>query len=127
MNRPILTAIATALFIAASLAEDPPTNMQQHFKWCGSAKTVSESLARYEGFWREYCPASDGGVRATSDGDGYGDAAHIMHVRLSAYRLLKLYFETGNRDKAAYYLNWIEKTDPVIGVAPGKNPERRAK
>jgi hypothetical protein len=126
MNRAIITAIAVMLVVAATLANEPPANMQQHFKWCASAKTASDSITRYEGFWRIYLPAEEGGVPKPAGG-GYGDAAHIMHVRLCAYYLLKLHIEAGNKNKSEYYAKWLEATDPVIGARPTQIPKQQPK
>ena len=128
MIRTIITALALMLVITASRAEKPPANMHEHFRWCAAAKTAPELIARYEGFWREYLPAYEGGVpRADGDGSGYGDAAHVIHVRLCAYRLLKLHIDARQQDRAAYFAKWLEATDPVTGAKPSKIPQQPAK
>jgi hypothetical protein len=128
MNQAIFTVFVLLLAITISRGEEPPANMQDHFRWCAAAKTASESIARHEGFWRKYLPADEGGVRrADGDGSGYGDAPHVMHVRLCAYRLLTLYIDAHNQDRVAYFAKWLEATDPVIGVKPSKIPQQDAK
>ena len=128
MNRTIITAIAIMFASAAIQADEPPANMQQHLEWCAAAKPASEQIARYEGFWRAYLPADEGGVqRADGDGGGYGDGAHVMHVRLCAYRLLKLYIQARNQERTAYFAQWLEATDSIIGVRPSKIPKQQSK
>ena len=127
MNRAITTAFAL-MFVVTCRAEAPPANMHEHFQWCAAAETGSELIARYEGFWREYLPAYEGGVpKADGDSSGYGDAGHVIKVRLCAYRLLKLHIDARSHDRAAYFAKWLEATDPVVGVTPSKIPQQHIK
>jgi hypothetical protein len=91
------------LFEASSLAgETAPAAINAHYSWCDEPKGTAAKLKRFEGFWKERCPA---------DPDGYDDHPHVTYVRRCAYRLAALYARTGQTEKSVKMLQWLEKTD----------------
>lgn len=84
--------------------------MEVHFRWCGDAKTPTERLKRYQGFWEMQHPKSE---------DGYDDSRHIRIVRHCAYRMAQLYAELGKTDDCVRMLKWLEKEDDAFEVEQG--------
>ena len=83
---------------------------EAHFRWCGEAKTPTERLKRYQGFWEMQHPETE---------DGYDDDRHVRIVRHCAYRLARLYAELGKTDACVRMLNWLEKEDDGFEVEQG--------
>lgn len=91
-------------FALPAAAESPPENIIEHYEWCLLPKYRPASIARFEEYFQKHHPHDE----------EYEDAIHLRFVRLSAFRLVELYVDEGNRKKAKFYLSWLMKADPAI-------------
>lgn len=118
LARAVICGVALLAVCVSGYCESPPQTLFEYFRWCEAAPNTTEKIKRFDGFRRRYLPEEDGGVAEA--GRGYGDAAHIMHVRLAAYRLLALHLEARDLTSALQIATWLQHTDPVIGKSPSK-------